>query len=75
MTISTRIAIGKRIRELREQSSLSQEKFALMVDVERSYLAKVEAGKRNPSIDCYEKIASGFGLTLSELFAGIEDQS
>lgn len=72
MTAQTREALGNRIRELRKANRLSQQKLALMVDVERSYLAKLERGKRNPSIDCLEKIAGGLDVTLSELFAGIE---
>ncbi|WP_241158238.1 MULTISPECIES: helix-turn-helix domain-containing protein [unclassified Adlercreutzia] len=71
MTPSTRKAIGAKIRKLREESNLTQDKLALMVGVERSYLAKVEAGTRNASIDVLEKIAGGFGLSLSEFFSGI----
>lgn len=58
--------MGKRIRELRKSQGLSQQKLALMVNVERSYLAKLEAGKRNATIDCIEKTALGFGLSLEE---------
>lgn len=71
MTQATRQAIGQRIRQLRKAQGLSQEKLALMVGVERSYLAKVEAGSRNVSIDVLEKIADGFGLSLAEFFLGI----
>lgn len=71
MTLSTRKAIGAKIRALREEGNLTQDKLALMVGVERSYLAKVEAGTRNASIDVLEKIAGGFGLSLSEFFSGI----
>lgn len=71
MTLATRQAIGNRIRSLREENDLSQTKFALMIGVERSYLARVESGSRNASIDVLEKIADGFGLSLSEFFSGI----
>ena len=75
MTISTRESLGKRIRELRKANKLSQQKLALMTGVERSYLAKLEAGKRNPSIDCIEKIAGGLDITLSQLFQEVEDET
>lgn len=75
MTAPTRKALGKRIRMLRKANKLSQQKFALMVGVERSYLSKLEAGKRNPSIDCIEKIANGLDVTLSELFLNIEAEA
>ena len=62
---------GERVRELRTQSNMSQEKFALLIDMDRTYLASVESGKRNISLENISKIADGFGITLEELFKGI----
>ncbi|MBQ7266916.1 MAG: helix-turn-helix transcriptional regulator [Synergistaceae bacterium] len=62
---------GERVRELRAQSNMSQEKFALLIDMDRTYLASVESGKRNISLENISKIADGFGITLEELFKGI----
>lgn len=65
--------LGKRIKDLRTNKiHLSQEKFALKIDMDRTYLASVEAGKRNISIDNLEKISKGLGVSLSELFKNIE---
>ena len=61
--------LGKRIRELRQQTGLSQEKFALKIGMDRTYFASVESGKRNIAIVNINKIADGLGVTLSELFA------
>lgn len=58
----------ERVRELRTNANLSQEKFALQIDMDRTYLASVESGKRNISIDNIQKIADGFGISLEELF-------
>ncbi len=63
--------IGKRIKELRQQTDLSQEKFALKIEMDRTYFASVENGKRNISVVNLEKIANGLGISLSELFRGI----
>lgn len=63
--------IGKRIRELRISTGLSQEKFALKIGLDRTYYASVESGKRNISIVNLEKISNGFNITLSELFKGV----
>lgn len=60
--------LGKRIRALRQQTGLSQEKFALKIGMDRTYFASVEAGKRNIAIVNIKKIADGLGVTLSELF-------
>jgi len=63
--------IGSRIKELRLKTGLSQEKFALKIDMDRTYFASVESGKRNISIINLEKIAKGLGVSLSELFEGV----
>lgn len=63
--------LGKRIRELRQRTGLSQEKFALKIGMDRTYYASVEAGKRNIAICNIKKIADGLGVTLSELFEGV----
>ena len=63
--------LGQRIRELRNNKGISQEKFALSIGMDRTYFASVEAGKRNISIVNIEKIASGLEVSLSELFQGL----
>ena len=63
--------IGVRIRELRTQLGISQEKFAMKIGMDRTYFASVELGKRNVSIVNIEKIANGLGVSLSELFQNL----
>lgn len=64
--------LSKRIRELRTSNTgLSQEKFAHKIEMDRTYFASVEAGKRNISIVNIKKIADGLGVTLSDLFDGL----
>ncbi len=60
-------AFGLRVQQLRKETGMSQEKFALSIDMDRTYLASVEAGKRNISLCNIEKIAKGLSLTVSEL--------
>lgn len=62
---------GNRIKDLRAKDNLSQEKFALLIDMDRTYLASVEKGKRNISLENIEKIANGFDISISELFKDI----
>lgn len=71
MTHATRKNVGQRVRALREESNLTQEQLALMTGVGRSYLAKVETGNRNATIDFMEKVALGLGVTLGQLFEGL----
>ena len=63
--------IGARIRELRTQIGISQEKFAMKIGMDRTYFASVELGKRNVSIVNIEKIANGLGVSLSKLFENV----
>ena len=63
--------LGRRIRELRNQMNLSQEKFALLINMDRTYFASVESGKRNISLKNIYKIARGLGVGLEELFKGM----
>lgn len=65
------VELGERIRQLRNKIGLSQEKFALSIEMDRTYFASVEAGRRNISICNIKKIADGLGVTLSELFANL----
>lgn len=65
------VDLGKRIRKLRTQAGLSQEKFALKIGMDRTYFSSVEAGKRNIAICNIKKIADGLGVSLSELFEGL----
>ena len=67
-------SIGKKIKSLRADTGLSQEKFALKINMDRTYYASIEVGKRNISILNLEKIASGFGITLSQLFEDVQQE-
>lgn len=63
--------LGERIKSLRIEKGYSQEKFALSINMDRTYYASVESGKRNISIRNIEKIAKGLNLSLEELFKGV----
>ena len=62
------VRFGERIKKLRLNKGVSQEKFAISIDIDRTYYASVENGKRNISIVNIEKIAKGLDVSLEELF-------
>lgn len=64
---------GLAIKKLREDIGLSQEKFALSIGMDRTYYASVEAGKRNISLQNIYKIAGGFNISVSALFAIVDE--
>ena len=65
------ILLGRRIKELRKKTGMSQEKFALRIDMDRTYFASVESGKRNISVRNIKKIADGLEGSVSELFGDL----
>ena len=65
-------AFGLACRKLREKKGLSQERFALLIDMDRTYYASVESGRRNISIQNIKKIADGLEITVSSLFQAAE---
>jgi transcriptional regulator with XRE-family HTH domain len=60
--------IGLRIKEIRKEKGVSQEKLALLADLDRTYINSVENGKRNISIVNIEKIAMALGVSLTDFF-------
>ena len=63
--------IGKRIKELRNAAGLSQEKLALAANLDRTYIASVESGKRNISIVNIEKIINALDCSFAVFFQDI----
>ena len=62
------VSFGRRVRELRQQTGLSQEKFALTIGMDRTYYSSVESGKRNIPLLNIKKLADGFGIPIADLF-------
>lgn len=60
--------IGKRIKEIRSEKGISQEKLALKAELDRTYVAGVENGKRNPSIKSLEKIINALDINFGCFF-------
>jgi len=64
--------LGMRIRELRTGRGWSQEAFADIAGVHRTYMGHLERGEKNVSFLSMLRVASALGVTLSELVAGVE---
>ena len=65
------VEFGKRIREIRNKKGISQEKFALSINMDRTYYASGELGKRNISLNNIKKISDGFEISLEDMFKGL----
>jgi len=60
-------AIGKRIKELREERNIPQQDLAAKCNIEKSNLSRIEAGGTNPTIYTLYKIAECLDVSVSEL--------
>lgn len=60
--------VGKRIKYLRQEKRLSQEKLALKAGIDRTYLAGIESGKRNATITSLAKVVKALDITMAEFF-------
>jgi transcriptional regulator with XRE-family HTH domain len=66
-----KVKIGSRIKQLRQENNFSQEVFADLCELDRTYISSIEKGKRNVSIINLEKIANALKISLSTLFNGL----
>ena len=66
-----RIRFGRAVRTKRTGLGVSQEEFADMCGLDRTYIGGIERGERNLSLLNIEKIARIFKVSLSELFRGV----
>ena len=68
-TFQIRQAIGKNIREGRQQLGLTQEQFAEIVELSVQSLSALENGAQFARMGTYYKIAEALTLPLGSLFA------
>ena len=61
--------VGKRVRELRLNLGLTQEKLAERVHSTTSYIARIEQGKRKPTLGFLSKVALALNVSLSDIFS------
>ena len=64
--------VGMRIRELRTRKGFNQEKLALEAEIDRTYLAGIENGRRNPTLKSLEKILRTLEISFEDFFKGIQ---
>ena len=67
----TQKKIGARLRQLREATGLSQEKFANEHDINRRLMSRIENGT-NFEINTLVELCRALDITLQEFFDGIE---
>lgn len=59
--------IGRQIKSTRQDKGLSQEELARAIGATKSAVSRYEAGKREPSYDQLQAIATALGVPLADL--------
>ena len=63
--------IGKRIAMIRKRQHLSQDQLAIIADMDRTHLTRLEKGRTNPSVRTLHKIARKLRVKVSFLLGDI----
>ncbi len=58
---------SNKIKRMRTQRGLTQEGLALICNLDRTYIGRLERMERSPSLGTLKKLADGLGITLSDL--------
>jgi len=65
------VAFGARIRMIRETLGLTQDELAKKVELVRTSVVNIEAGRQRVLLDDVEKFARGLGMSPKNLLKGI----
>jgi transcriptional regulator with XRE-family HTH domain len=66
--MNLRERVGLNLQRLRRNRDLSQEKLALLADVDRGYVGKIENAHYSVSVDMIEQLADALEVDPIEFF-------
>jgi len=69
-----RVRFGIRLRAVRQQSGISQEKLGELAGLHRTFISMVERGERNVTIATIEKLAKALNCGLYHLMPDIDSK-
>jgi transcriptional regulator with XRE-family HTH domain len=69
------LAFGRAVRQVRKNRGFSQEAFADLCGIDRSYMGCVERGESNLALVNIEKIVRALNMPLSEFFKFVDASS
>ncbi|UPR49253.1 helix-turn-helix transcriptional regulator [Vibrio cyclitrophicus] len=61
------VKFGIRLREVRKKNGISQDKLALIADIDRSYVGRIERGEVNITLDKVYGLAQALKCNVTEL--------
>lgn len=64
--------IGGRIRALRQDQRLTQEQLAERAEIHPTFLVKIEAGQRLPSLVVLQRLAGALGVPVASVVSPVD---
>lgn len=65
--VDIRRRLGSNLRRLRMERELSQEAFADLARIHRTYVSDIERGFRNPTISVVQRLGDALGIEAADL--------
>ncbi len=65
----TQYALSVRIKTARKRLAVSQEEFAEMAEIDRTYVSQLERALVNPSLAVLVRVANSLNIPLSDLLS------
>ncbi|SRR5260370_39910418 len=75
MTADLQERFGLRIRQMRTRRGFSQEEFADICEIHRTFMGSIERGERNVTLNTLHRLAKGLQLPMSRLLSGLDGGS
>ncbi len=71
----TSAALGRNVTRLRKRSKITKQRFAMMVEIGRPFLNRIENGTADPRLSIIIRLADALGTTPQELLADHDENS
>ena len=68
------IRFGRRLRQIRKQAGVSQEKLGAEAGLARNFISMVETGERNVTLATVEKLARALGCRMADLMPDADER-
>ena len=74
MLLKIRERFGERVKDLRKQKGMTQERLAEKAGLHISLVSLIERGQTNPTLDTMNKLSKGLKVPIWEVFMGMEEE-
>ena len=61
------IQFGQLVRKYRKEKNMSQEQLALLCNIDRSYLGRIERGEVNPTLEKIYELSKSLCIDIKDL--------